>query len=186
MYTITNLKPGVTIQLEDGKPYEIVKSEHTQMGRGGGIMRTTLKNLETGATLNRTFKGEEKIKEADLEEIEAQFMYADKNSFNFMDLETFEQFPLKSSIIGDAHYFIKKGQNVKLLKFNDRPITLKIPAKVTLKVTETEPGIRGDTVSSATKPAKLETGLTVQVPLFIKQDDEVVINTREMTYVERA
>src|SRR3972149_2389521 len=111
MYTITNLKPGVTIQLEDGKPYENVKSEHTQMGRGGGIMRTTLKNLETGATLNRTFKGEEKIKEADLEEIEAQFSYQDNENFNFMDMANFEQFAMNKKALGDAIYFLKEGEN---------------------------------------------------------------------------
>src|SRR3990172_6246162 len=115
MLSITDLKNGTTIQLEDGKPYEVTKSEHTQMGRGGGIMRTTLKNLEPSATLTRTFKGEEKIKEADLEEIEAQFNYQDNENFNFMNMANFEQFAMNKKTLGDAIYFLKESENVKIL-----------------------------------------------------------------------
>lgn len=186
MYTITDLKPGVMIELEDGQPYLVIFSQHTQLGRGGGIMKTTLKNLETGATIERVFKGEVKIKEANLEKIQAQFLYKDEENFYFMDNATFEQFPISSKQIGDNKYFLIEGQNVEILSFKGRPINVSIPPKVKLKVIETEPGVRGDTVSSPTKPAILETGLKINVPLFIKVGDEIIINTREFSYVERA
>jgi len=186
MLSLTDLKPGVIIELEDNQIYMVISSQHSKLGRGGGIMKTILKNLATGATITRVFKGEVKIKEAEVEKIQVQFLYNDAENFYFMNTTTFEQFPIPAKQIGDNKYFLIEGQDVEVLTYQGKPINILLPPKVKLKVIATEPGVRGDTVSAATKPAILETGLKINVPLFIKVNDEIIVNTREFSYVERA
>lgn len=184
MYSITDLKNHTKIIL-DGEPYVVIKYSHAQMGRGGAVVKTTLRNLKNGSVLAKTFQGNDKIEPADVMFRQAQFTYVDGDMFYFMDNETYEQVQLTKDVIGDTAYFLVEGNDVDLLYFGEHPINITVKAKVELKVVETPPGVRGDTVSGGTKPATLETGLIIQVPLFINVDDQVRVNTAEKSYVER-
>ena len=185
MYSINDLKIGVAIQLE-GEAYVVVSSQHSKMARGGGIMKTTLKNLVTGATIQRTFQGNEKIKPASVSYSRAQYLYNDGAKYYFMDNSTFEQFELDKEILGNQTDYLIEGAEVDIQNVNNNPTNVKLPPKINLKVVETEPGVRGDTASGGTKPAKLETGKVVQVPLFINKGDKVRVNTETGEYTERA
>jgi len=184
MYSITNLKNGTKITIYN-EPFVVLKYEHSQQGRGGAVVKTHLKNLITGATLMRTFQGNDKIEPADIRHTKAQFVYADGDMYTFMDDENYEQFELSKEVLSDIIPFLKEGDSVDVMNYNDNPINIVVKAKVELKVIETPPGVKGDTVSGGTKPATLETGLIIQVPLFINVDDEIRVNTAEKTYVER-
>jgi elongation factor P len=184
MYSLTDLKVGTAIQL-DGESYIVTSSQHSKQARGGGVMKTTLKNLVTGGTIQKTFQGNDKIDPADVAYSRAQFLYAD-DMFHFMDSETYEQFSLPADNIGDLAKFMVEGQNVDIQNINGAPVNVKVPPKVNLKVTETQPGVKGDTASGGSKPATLETGLVVNVPLFINEDDVLRINTETGEYSERA
>lgn len=184
MYSINDLRVGTAVQL-DGAPYIVLSSQHSKMGRGGGIQRTTLKNLLTGGTIQKTFQGNDKIEPADVSYTRAQYIYSDNDSFFFMDNNNYEQFPLPKENIGDLALFMVEGQMVDVQNINGNPANVKLLPKVNLKVVETDPGVKGDTASGGTKPAKLETGLTVQVPLFIDIGDTVRVNTESGVYVER-
>ena len=185
MYSITDLKNATKIII-DNDPYVVMKYEHSKMGRGGAVVRTTLKNLKTGASLTKTFQGSDKIEPADISHSKAQFTYANGDAYNFMDNETYEQFEFSKEILGDIINFLKEGDSVDVMYFNNIPINVSVKPKVDLKVIDTPPGVKGDTVSGGSKPATLETGLVIQVPLFINIGDMVRINTAEQTYVERA
>ncbi len=184
MYSITDLKKGLTIELS-GAPFLILDSQHSKLGRGGGMMWTKLKNLESGEIIERNFKGNEKIKEAVLESRKAQYLYREGENYFFMDTSSFEQFSLKAKQVQDKIKFIKEGEVIEIIYFAKKPINLSIPIKVNLRVVKTEPGLRGDRETSGTKPAVTENGVVVQVPLFIKEGDLVCIDTRTGSYVTR-
>lgn len=185
MYSITDLKNDTKITL-DGEPYVVTKYEHSKMGRGGAVVRATLKNLKSGATLNRTFQGSDKIEPADITNTKAQYTYSDGDVYYFMDEESFEQFEFSEDVLGDTKYFLIEGKTVDVMNYNGIPINVTVKPKVELTVVETVPGVKGDTVSGGGKPATLETGLVIQVPLFINEGDVVRVNTAEKSYVERA
>lgn len=184
MLGITDLKTGVAIELE-GDPYVVINYQHSKMGRGGAVLRTKLRNLRTQAVVDITFKGSDKFEEAGLERRACTYLYAEGNSFAFMDSANFEQYSLSSDVVGDKSRFLKEGAEVQILFFQDEPVSVDLPIKVELEVTHTEPGVKGDTAQGGTKPATLETGATITVPLFVKIGDIIRINTVEGTYVER-
>lgn len=184
MLGITDLKNNVIFKF-DNNPYIVLSSEHSKQGRGGAIMRTRIKNLLNGAIISRTFKGSENFEEVQLERIKAQYLYADNKEFHFMNSQTFDQFTLDESCLGENKNFLKEGQNIDVIVYENKPINIDMPIKIDLKVVYTEPGFKGNTQSATLKPAKLETGAEVQVPLFIKIGDIIKIDTRTGQYVER-
>lgn len=184
MLDINDLKLGTRIIFND-QPYVVVFSQHSKLGRGGGILRSKIKNLIDGSTIDHTFAGAEKIEAAELETKKAQFLYGDGENFNFMDSSSFEQFSMTKKQLGDVIKFLKDGSEVDLLYFNNEPINIQLPIKMSFKVTYTEPGFKGNTASTVTKPATIETGAEVNVPLFIKENDNIVLDTRTGEYVER-
>lgn len=185
MLSITNLKTGVTINI-DGAPFEVVKFQHAQLGRGGAILRTTLKNLITGANIEKTFKGDSKITPADINKSKAQFLYQEGTNYIFMDSSTFEQFQLNQQIISTNANFLTEGLIVNIKYFNQQPINIELPIKMKFKVTQADPAVRGDSISAPTKNAIIETGLQLKVPLFIKVGDIILVDTRTSAYLERA
>lgn len=185
MLTINDLKIGTKINFE-GAPYVVIFSQHSKLGRGGGIMRTKLRNLISGTIIEKTFAGAEKLEEAELETKKAQYLYHDNDQYHFMDSATFEQFSLAKNQLGNLADFLKEGAEVDILYFEDEPINISLPIKIVLEISYTEPGYRGNTASTVTKPATLETGAQVQVPIFIKTGDKIVIDTRTGEYVSRA
>ncbi len=184
MYSTADFKKGLKIEF-NGEPYEIVDFQHVKMGRGGAIVRTKMKNLKTGYITENTFRSGEKVGKPNLEEKEMQFLYKSDNDYIFMDNETYEQFSISETLIGDSKDYLLENMNVRILFFEGRPIGIELPTFVEIKVVETVPGIKGDTVSGGSKPAKLETGATIQVPLFINEGDIIKIDTRTGTYIER-
>jgi len=185
MLTITDLKTGVTIDM-NGDPFVVVEYQHSKMGRGGAVMRTKLRNLKTKAVVDITFKSSEKFDEAVLEKRATTYLYAEGDQHTFMDANTFEQFTLTTEEIGPKARFLKEGAEVQILFYEDKPVSVELPIKIELAVTHTEPGVRGDTAQGGTKPATLETGAVITVPLFVKIGDILRVNTDEGTYVERA
>ncbi len=185
MLSINDLKIGTKI-IFNHAPFQVILAQHSKLGRGGGILRTKIKNLINGAILEKTFAGQEKIEEAHLETRVSQFLYHDENEYFFMDSTSFEQFSLQKSQLGKTADFLKEGENVQMLYFESKPINLQLPIKINLKITYTEPGFKGNTAGSVTKSATLETGAQMKVPLFIKEGDEIVVDTRTGEYVERA
>lgn len=184
MLDINALKIGTKI-IYNGQPMQVVFAQHSKLGRGGGILRAKIKNLCDGSTIEHTFAGAEKLEEAELETKKAQFLYKAEDKFFFMDSGTFEQFELSKKQVGDLARFLKDGEPVDILYFDDEPINIQLPIKIKLKITYTEPGFRGNTASTVTKPATLETGTQINVPLFIKENDEIIVDTRTGEYVER-
>jgi elongation factor P len=184
MYSITDLKVGVAIDV-DGEVYVVLTSQHSKQARGAGVMKTTLKNLKTGSNVAKTFQGSDRIKPADVAYSSAQYLYSDDEKLYFMDNNNFEQFELDREVVGEAALYLLEGSEVDIQMINGEPFNVKLPPKVNLKVEHTEPGVKGDTASGGSKPAKLETGLTVQVPLFINIDDVVRVNTETGQYTER-
>lgn len=185
MYTTTDFRNGLKIEFE-GDPFLIVYFQHVKPGKGGAFVRTKLKNLKTGAVLEHTFRSGDKVNKPDLEERGMQFLYREGNAFHFMDTGSYEQIYLDPDHMGDAANYMIENLAVKILFFRGEPIGIDLPIFITLAITETEPGVRGDTVSGATKPAKLESGVSVQVPLFLNEGDRVKVDTRTGTYIERA
>lgn len=184
MYSISELKKDVLIQL-DHVPYRVVESQHVSMGRGGAVMRTKLKNLLNGSVLERTFRAAEKVIPADIERVNMQYLYQEGSDYVFMNEVSFEQIHLPGSLVADQMGYIPEGASVQVLLFNSSPIGLEMAKNVYLKVTHTEPGVKGDTATSAFKSATLETGAEVSVPLFINTGDEIKVDTRTGQYLER-
>ena len=184
MLTINDLNPGTAV-VYNGQPHIVTWREHAMMGRGGGFVRTKLKNLVNGAIIENTFKGNDKLQEADITRSQAQFLYFEGQNPVFMDNASFDQFTLPRNLVGDSAKFLTEGMNVDVLHYQGKPMDISLPIKVELKVTYTEPGFKGNTASATTKPATLETGAEVQVPLFINQDDIIRVDTRNGEYVER-
>jgi len=185
MYTTTDFRNGLKIEFE-GDPYTIVFFQHVKPGKGGAFVRTKLKNLKTGAVLEHTFRSGDKVEKPDLEEREMQFMYREGNAFHFMDTASYEQIYLDADHMGDAANYMIENLPVKILFFRGEPIGIDLPIFIVLTIAETEPGIRGDTVSGATKSARLESGAVVQVPLFLNEGDRIKVDTRTGSYIERA
>ncbi len=185
MYTTSDFRKGLKIEV-DGKPFVIVDFQHVKPGKGGAFVRTKLKNLETGQVLDQTFRSGARVGVPDLEEKTMEFLYNDEDQFVFMDLDTYDQVFLNRDQLGEAPKFMKPNITLQVLFYKGRPIGVELPTTVELTVTETEPGVKGDTASAATKPATLETGLVVQVPLFIQEGDVLRIDTRTGEYIERA
>lgn len=170
----------------NGEPFVVLYHEHSKTGRAGAVLRTKIKNLATGAVLEKTFQGSEKIDPADVSTSKAQYLYKEGNNYLFMDNTTFDQFSLSKDVIVDAALYLVEGTEINILNFNNNPLNVQLPVKVTLKVIEAPPGIKGDTVSSGTKSVTLETGLKVNTPLFVKEGDKIVVNTERGEYVSRA
>jgi len=184
MYSTSDFRKGLKIELE-GRPFLIVDFLHVKPGKGGAFIRTRLKNMETGQVLEKTFRSGEKVERPDLVEREMQYLYQDSEGYCFMDNNNYEQFFIDGEHLGDSKDFLKENVDVKMLFFNNKPIGIELPIFVELDITQTDPGVRGDTATGATKPAILETGVVIQVPLFINEGDRVKIDTRTGDYVER-
>jgi len=183
--SITDLKKGTLFQWE-GEPFRVVDYKQKVMGRGGSIVNVRIKSLLPGGkVLDKTFKGNEQLKPADITGQGVEYLYSDGANFFFMNQKSFEQFEVPADLIGDSAGFIKEGDEVQLQFFDGRPISLELPKNVPLKVTYTENAVKGDTSSSITKDATLETGLTIRVPAFIKQGDVVSVDTTTGAYRER-
>ena len=182
--SVSEMRRGMAI-LYDGELYEIVEYEHSKRGRAGAVAKTKLKHLKTGKVLSATFKGAENTESAFLETRELQYLYHDGTDYVFMDVERFDQFPLSAEAIGEQAQFLVEGGTVQGLYYQDKMVKVAVSNFVELKVTSTEPGVKGDTVSNVEKPATLETGAVVQVPLFVKEGDTLKIDTRTGRYVER-
>jgi elongation factor P len=170
----------------DGSPFVVTDYQWVKPGKGGAFNRTKLKNMRTGSIVERTFRTEEKVERAELEERRAQFMYRSDDEFHFMDTETYEQFFLTEEQLGDASAYLKEEMVVTIVSHRGSPLTVEVPTFVELAVAKTDPGVRGDTASGGSKPATLETGAVVQVPLFINIGDRLRVDTRTGTYIERA
>lgn len=181
---ITDLKKGMVFQL-DGVPYRVVEYSQKVMGRGGSIVNVRIKSLLDGKVLAKTFKGNEQLEVADIASQTVQYLYSDDINFYFMNQQSFEQFEVASDLVGDQVGFMKEGDEVQLQLFNSRPISVELPKNLPLKVTYTETAVKGDTSSSITKDAQLETGITVKVPAFIKTGDVISVDTTTSAYRER-
>jgi len=185
MYGITDLKTGTTFEV-DGAPFTVLDYQHSKKGRSGAVMRTKIKNLLTGAIVQKTFSGNEKFAEVQIERRKVQYLYKDGNNYYFMDVDSYEQFDMTAEDLGRNTSFLKDGENVQFQFYQGKPINLDLPVKMDFEVTEASEGLKGDTASGATKVVKIETGLAVNVPLFIKEGDKIRINTTDGSYVERA
>ena len=184
MYSTADFRKGLKIELE-GKPFIMVDFLHVKPGKGGAFVRTRLKNMETGQVLERTFRSGEKVDRPDLVERDMQYLYQDAEGYCFMDNNNYEQIFIDDEHLGDSKNFLKENVDVKVLLFNNKPIGIDLPIFVELSIAQTDPGLRGDTATGSTKPATLETGYVIQVPLFINEGDRVKIDTRTGEYVER-
>lgn len=184
MGSVSDLRKGLIIGF-DKSIYEVVDFLHVNPGKGQAFVRTTLKNLETGSTIKQTFKKGDNFDLLKLEERETQYLYKDDINYFFMDLENFEQYAIEESKIDSTKAYLREGMEYKVRITEGRVIGISLPNFVTLTVTSTEPGVKGNTAQGGTKPAVLETGTTVKVPLFIDEGDEVVIDTRTGDYSER-
>lgn len=169
----------------DGELFTIVNYQHHKPGKGGAMVRTKLKNVKTGAVVDRTFRADEKVEQARLDKREMQFLYSDDSGFVFMDNETYEQIHIARDFVGDAAGFLKEADNVSIPMYLGNPIGIDLPTTVDLKVLQTDPGLQGDRSSAGTKPATLETGAVVQVPLFLTEGETIRVDTRTGNYVTR-
>ena len=184
MITPGEFKRGIAIEL-DGKLYTVLSYEHNKVGRGSAQVRLKLRDVRAGHTIDRTFQASEKFVRAHIDRSPMQFLYEDNGLYYFMNAETYDQIALTNDQVGDALYYLKENELVDVLTHGDDAIGVELPTSVNLKVVDTEPGFKGDTATGGNKPAKLETGLTVQVPLFIKEGDVLKVDTRTGEYLER-
>ncbi|CAM3902578.1 elongation factor P [Deinococcus frigens] len=185
MISVTELRNGTKVEM-DGGLWECLDYSHLKMGRGGAKVVTKFRNMESGSIVDRTFNSTEKLQDIYVEGKSMQYLYKDGNDYMFMDMETFEQVTLPPSLVGDASKFMKENTEVDVAMYGDKALSITLPNQVILKIVETDPGLRGDTASGGTKPAKLETGATVQVPLFVEQDIDIKVDTRTGQYLSRA
>lgn len=185
MISTGDLKRNMTLDL-DGELWTVLEYQHIKIGRGSAQARLKLRNVRTGTTVDRTFQSGEKFHRAILDKRAVQFLYREDGTFIFMDNETFEQTPMTVQQLGEVANFLKDNQQLELLTYQDEPIGAELPPNVELEVVRTDPGLKGDTASGGTKPAELETGLVVQVPLFVNEGDRIRVDTRSGDYLERA
>ncbi len=184
MISTNDFKTGITIELE-GNLYTVLEFQHVKPGKGAAFVRTKLKNIETGSTTEKTFRAGEKVSRAHIEKSTMQYLYNTGEEYYFMDMQSFEQFPLDNKLLGSAVDFLKENMEVNVLMHGEKMIGVELPLFVELTVSKTDPGFKGDTASGGTKPATMETGLTVQVPFFINEGDVLKIDTRTGDYMER-
>lgn len=185
MISAGDLRPGNTVE-RNGQLLQVLDFAHIKLGRGTAVVRTKLRNLVSGAVTEETFRPEEKFGRARIERAEAQYLYRDGDSFVVMDTTTYEQTPLTPDQIGDGVRWLRENDTLTLLSFDGKVLGVELPLSVELEVTETDPGFRGDTANAATKPARLETGVAVDVPLFVNSGDRIRVDTRSGRYLERA
>jgi len=180
-----DLKNGMSLDLPGGL-MTVIEFQHVKPGKGGAFVRTRLKNLRTGAVIDKTFRADEKVSQAVIDKREMQLLYRDGDSYVFMDVETYDQLPVPAAALGEAVSYLKEGDTAVLPMYGSEVIGVDLPAAVELAVSETEPGIQGDRVSGARKPATLETGLVISVPLFVDVGERVKVDTRTGEYLTRA
>lgn len=185
MINATDLKNGVTF-LDNSKPYKVIKYNHVKIGRGGAVVRVSARNLESGGIEEKTFSSNIKVDEVNTFKKQLQFLYSDGATVTFMDPKNYEQIEVPVGVIEGELPFIKEGETANLLFWEDKPLSIDIPPKVALTVVDTAPGVKGNTASNMYKPAVLENGVSVKVPLFIKKGERIVVDTRNGEYVERA
>lgn len=184
MISTNQFKNGMCIMV-DSKLYEIVEFQHVKPGKGGAFVRTKLKNVDNGAVVDKTFRAGEKFEQAHMQKKEMQYLYSDGSSLHFMDNENYEQISLSKDQVGDAVNFMTDGMNVDILFHDNKPIDVTPPISVELKVTKAEPGHKGDTATGGTKPVEVETGLKVNVPMFVNEGDTIKVDSRNGQYVTR-
>ncbi len=184
MINVGEIKRGIIIEL-DGQLQQIIDFQHIKMGRGSAQVRLKFRNVRTGQVTERSFQATEKFQRVRLDHRTVQYLYSDGDQYHFMDTESFDQIALTRDQLGDAVNYLKDGLNLEQLSYNDQPIGVELPITVDLKIEHTEPGFKGDTATGGTKPATLETGLVVQVPLFVNQGETIRVDTRTGTYLER-
>ena len=185
MVSAGDFRNGVTLEI-DGQVVQILEFQHVKPGKGAAFVRTKLKNVINGGVVERTFRPTEKFPAARSDRVDMQYLYADGDLYNFMDVNTYEQIALSSDVVGDALKFVKENETVKVCSYNGKVFSVEAPLFVELEITDTEPGFKGDTATGATKPATLETGAQINVPLFVNQGDRVKIDTRTGEYLSRA
>ncbi|MCL6479444.1 MAG: elongation factor P [Peptococcaceae bacterium] len=185
MISTNDFRTGLTIEV-DGDAYQVVEFQHVKPGKGAAFVRSKLRNLRTGAVIEKTFNAGEKIPRARIDRREFQYLYNDGSVYNFMDMETYDQTGLTAEQLGDATKYLKENMTLNVLFYQGKPIGVDLPNYVELEVVETTPGIKGDTASGGSKPATLETGYVVQVPFFINVGDILQIDTRTGQYIKRA
>ncbi|WP_343209738.1 elongation factor P [Anaerolentibacter hominis] len=184
MVSAGDFRNGLTIELDNGV-YQVIEFQHVKPGKGAAFVRTKLKDIKNGGVIERTFRPTEKCPQAHIERKDMQYLYADSDLYNFMDVETYDQFALTQDAVGDSLKFVKENEMVKMLSHNGNIFAIEPPLFVELVITDTEPGFKGDTATGATKPAVVETGATVYVPLFVEQGDKISIDTRTGEYLKR-
>ena len=185
MISAGDFRNGITIELE-GNVYQIIEFQHVKPGKGAAFVRTKLKNIKSSGVVEKTFRPTEKCPQARIDRKDMQYLYSDGDLYNFMDLETYDQVALNSETIGDSLKFVKENEMCKVCSHNGNVFAVEPPLFVELEITETEPGLKGDTATGATKPATVETGAVVYVPLFIEQGEKIKIDTRTGEYLSRA
>ncbi|MDO4344576.1 MAG: elongation factor P [Eubacteriales bacterium] len=184
MISAGDFRNGVTLEIE-GNVYQIIEFQHVKPGKGAAFVRTKLKNIINGGVVEKTFRPTEKFPQARIERVDMQYLYSDGDLFHFMNVETYDQIALSQEDIGDALKFVKENEMVKVCSYNGNVFAVEPPLFVELEITDTEPGFKGDTAQGATKPAVVETGATVYVPLFVNQGDKIKIDTRTGEYLSR-
>lgn len=185
MFTTQDFRKGLKIEI-DGEPYIIVEFQHVKPGKGTAFVRTKIKNLITGLVVDPTFRSGDKVKKPDMSETEMQFLYADGDTYHFMDTKSYEQIEVSRESLGDSVDYLSENLEVSVLMFNGRAVGVDLPNFVVLKIVHCDPGVKGDTVSGASKPAEVETGASFNVPLFVNEGDSIRVDTRSHSYVERA
>mgnify|MGYP000656850657 CR=1 FL=1 len=184
MVSAGDFKNGLTVEI-DGNIYQIMEFQHVKPGKGAAFVRTKLKNIISGGVVEKTFRPTEKFENAHIDRKDMQYLYQDGDLYNFMDMETYDQIALNADVVGDALKFVKENEMCKVCSHKGNVFAVEPPLFVELTVTETEPGFKGDTATGATKPATVETGATVYVPLFVETDDVIKIDTRTGEYLSR-
>ena len=184
MISASDFRNGITVEM-DNSIFQIIEFQHVKPGKGAAFVRTKLKNIKSGGVIEKTFRPTEKCPQAHIEKRDMQYLYNDGDLYNFMDVETFDQFGLNEEAIGDSLKFVKENEMVKMLSHNGEVFAIEPPLFVELEITETEPGFKGDTATGATKPATVETGAIVYVPLFVETGDRISIDTRSGEYLKR-
>ena len=180
----SQFRNGLKIEL-DGEPFTVIYFQHVKPGKGGAFVRTKVRNLKNGKVLERRFRAGERVELADVEERKMQYLYPDGEQLVFMDTQNYDQIPFSAEQVGDARKFLKENLEVDVVFWRGRPLNVELPSFITAVITQCEPGIKGDTASNVTKPATLETGAIVQVPLFVKEGETIRVDTRSGEYVER-
>ena len=184
MYETGEFRKGLKVEFE-GSPYVIVDFQHVSPGKGAAFTRTKMKNLLTGNSIERNIRSGEKVGVPNIEERQYQYMYSDNEGYHMMDQKNFEQIALSDAEVGDRKNFFQEGATISVLFYNEKPIAVEVPTFVALTIVDTQPGLRGDTVSGGSKPAKLETGAVVNIPLHLNEGDKIKIDTRDNSYVEK-